>query len=78
MKPLEIDELTKPTAIDKKKRADKTKPKAKSKFDDVPLENEPSRIKCVTEALLLKIKKENYSKFNKSSMLIKFASKKDK
>ena len=56
----------------------KSKSKSKSKFDDVPLENEPSRMKSVTDALLLKINKESYSKFNKSSMLIKFASKKDK
>lgn len=35
-------------------------------------------MKSVTEALLLKIKKESYSKFNKSSMLIKFATKEDK
>jgi hypothetical protein len=44
----------------------------------VPLENEPSKIKSVTEALLHKIKKESYSKFNKSSMIVKFASKEDK
>jgi hypothetical protein len=46
----------------------KSKSKSKSKFDDVPLENEPSRMKSVTDALLLKIKKESYSKFNKSHM----------
>jgi hypothetical protein len=51
---------------------------SKSKIDEVPLENKPSKIKSVTEALLHKIKKESYSKFNKSSMIVKFASKEDK
>lgn len=74
---MEIDELAKPNPFEKKKRFVE-RSKSKSKFHDVPLENEPSRMKSVTEALLHKIKKENYSKFNKSSMLIKFGSRKDK
>jgi hypothetical protein len=77
LKNIEIDELTKRGGIEQTSKQRYPK-KCKSKFDDVPLENEPSRLKSVTEALLLKIKKENYSKFNKSSMLIKFASQQDK
>lgn len=72
---MEIDELTKNKPAEKGKRPAR---KAKSSIDDFPLENQPTRLKSVTDALLMKIKKESYSKFNKSSMLIKFASQQDK
>lgn len=75
MKDVDIEELTKSKSTEKAKRSIR---KFKSNINDVPLENQPARLKSVTDALLLKIKKESYSKFNKSSMLIKFASQQDK
>lgn len=75
---VDIDEFTAPNTAVAAAVAKKGKRTKKSEFDSVPLENEPHRRKSVTEALLLKIKKESYSKFNKSSMLLKFASRQDK
>jgi hypothetical protein len=40
--------------------------------------NGPEEKKSVTDALLSKIQRDDYSKFNKSSMVIKFASVEDK